>query len=167
MDSSYLWIHSRHFEMVSRHWSWPLAIWRLALEMDYSHLKINTSLGGDTAVLLVSDFTQLLFTQRLCQWRPKSGTKFWPKFCRQSLQPIDKICAKFGPDRSIGSRVRASLASNICLNYLSKLHWPTHFWLREVWWSFSFHFVTLNAGLAFVLSLYVWILRGCQVLILH
>ena len=39
---------------------------------------------------------------------------------QKSLQPIDRICAEFGSDRSIGSRVRASLASNICLNSLSK-----------------------------------------------
>ena len=59
-----------------------------------------------------SYFIQLFFNQRLCQWRPNSGTNkpIWPKYCRHSLQPIDRIFAKFGPDRSIGSRVRASLA---------------------------------------------------------
>ena len=47
----------------------------------------------------------------LFQWSPKSRTNkpIWLKFCRHSLQPIDRICAKFGSDRSIGSRVRASL----------------------------------------------------------
>ena len=53
----------------------------------------------------------------LFQWRPNSRTNkpIWLKFCRQSLQPIDRICAKFGPDRSIGSRVRASLNYR-CIN---------------------------------------------------
>ena len=54
-----------------------------------------------------------------------------------------------------------SYFSKILNIFIIWLHWPTHFWLQEVWWSFSFHFVALNARLAFIVRIWL-ILAKCD-----
>ena len=107
------------------------------------------------------------------KYQPGNPAKMWRVGEKRNsyLEAAPKKVSKMSTDKSVAKSAIDFV--ELCyfiaiLNFLIIwLHWPTHFWLQEVWWSFSFHFVTLNAGLAFVLSLYVWILRGCQVLILH
>ena len=121
--------HAREARITSRPCGVQVVTWagRVHIKIDQLHISRHYTLiiiflclfnsppgliycGGS-----YSYFTQLFFNQRLCQWRPNSGTNtpIWQKYCRHSLQPIDRIFAKFGPDQLIGSRVRASLSAVI------------------------------------------------------